>query len=170
MTPFAAIAAKPSRLREELLQVASQGEGCRLQSDSRVQNAPPGEAPAQGDPQRGRDEGDTRRPRRVHARRPPRRALLETLYSTGLRRNEVAVLGIRDVDAARGLVSVRQGKGRKDRMVAISENAARWVAKYLEESRPDLATAETPRRFCSSTTRAGLGVSSICLPWSSEWP
>lgn len=72
------------------------------------------------------------------------KALLETLYSTGLRRSEVAALAIRDVDSARGLVAVRQGKGRKDRMVAISENAALWVAKYLEDSRPRLATPESP--------------------------
>ena len=72
------------------------------------------------------------------------KAILETLYSTGLRRSEVAALAIRDIDSARGLVAVRQGKGRKDRMVAISENAAQWVAKYLEDSRPHLATPESP--------------------------
>ncbi len=72
------------------------------------------------------------------------KALLETLYSTGLRRSEVAALAIRDIDSARGLVAVRQGKGRKDRMVAIGDKAAGWVAKYLEDSRPHLATPESP--------------------------
>jgi site-specific recombinase XerD len=43
------------------------------------------------------------------------RALLELLYSTGLRRMEAAALKLYDVDASRRLVFVREGKGRRDR-------------------------------------------------------
>jgi integrase/recombinase XerD len=74
------------------------------------------------------------------------RAMMETLYSTGIRRAELAALDIRDVDAGRGLVSVK-GKGGKDRMVAISENAIDWIARYLEDSRPELATPASPQQL-----------------------
>lgn len=66
------------------------------------------------------------------------RAILEVLYSTGIRRMEVIHLAITDVDAERGTVTVRQGKGKKDRMVPIGEQATRWVEKYVEEARPKL--------------------------------
>ncbi|MBD8528278.1 site-specific tyrosine recombinase XerC [Pseudomarimonas arenosa] len=65
------------------------------------------------------------------------RALMELLYSTGLRRTEAANLTVYDLDARR-LVRVRQGKGRKDRIVPIGERALAWVQRYLVESRPEL--------------------------------
>jgi integrase/recombinase XerD len=64
------------------------------------------------------------------------RAMLETLYSTGMRRSELARLRIPDVDLERGLVLIREGKGKKDRMVPIGERASAWVRKYLADSRP----------------------------------
>jgi integrase/recombinase XerD len=67
------------------------------------------------------------------------RAILETLYSTGLRRMELIQLTAADVDFAGGSVFVRQGKGRKDRVIPIGERALAWVAKYLVEARPKLA-------------------------------
>ncbi|MXE70829.1 tyrosine-type recombinase/integrase, partial [Escherichia coli] len=45
------------------------------------------------------------------------RAILEVLWSTGIRRMEVANLMLSDVDFTRGVVNVRQGKGKKDRVV-----------------------------------------------------
>lgn len=67
------------------------------------------------------------------------RALLETLYSTGLRRLEALRLTAADLDFAGGAVSVRQGKGRKDRVIPIGERALAWLGKYLTEARPKLA-------------------------------
>ncbi|MBI2892410.1 MAG: site-specific tyrosine recombinase XerC, partial [Deltaproteobacteria bacterium] len=64
------------------------------------------------------------------------RALLEVLYSTGMRRKEVASLVLEDIDAARGTVMVRLGKGGKDRVVPIGERALAWLGKYLDEVRP----------------------------------
>jgi integrase/recombinase XerD len=64
------------------------------------------------------------------------RAVLEVLYSTGLRRSELRHLGVYDIDAGRGTVFVRQGKGRKDRVVPIGERALAWVRRYLDEVRP----------------------------------
>jgi integrase/recombinase XerD len=65
------------------------------------------------------------------------RALLETGYSTGLRRMELIRLRLYDLDLARGVVVVREGKGQKDRVVPIGERAIAWLEKYLDEARPD---------------------------------
>jgi integrase/recombinase XerD len=64
------------------------------------------------------------------------RALLETLYSTGMRRMELIGLELFDLDPERGTVMVRQGKGKKDRMIPIGERALSWVRKYQDEVRP----------------------------------
>lgn len=64
------------------------------------------------------------------------RAMLEVLYSTGIRRMELVNLRVQDIDGERGLLTVRQGKGKKDRMIPIGERAARWVEKYRLDIRP----------------------------------
>ena len=66
------------------------------------------------------------------------RAVLEIFYSTGIRRSELIKLKLYDMDAERGTLMVREGKGKKDRMVPLGERASAWVAKYLEEGRPAL--------------------------------
>lgn len=63
------------------------------------------------------------------------RAILETFYSTGIRRSELAHLKIYDLDRERGVLMVRKGKGNKDRVVPIGDRALAWVEKYLEEAR-----------------------------------
>lgn len=68
------------------------------------------------------------------------RALLELLYSTGVRRQEARNLSIFDLDFVHGVVRVRQGKGRKDRVVPIGERALAWVRRYLDTARPCLVT------------------------------
>ena len=68
------------------------------------------------------------------------RAILETLYSTGLRRMELSNLKLYDVETMGGRVFVRQGKGRKDRVIPIGERAASWVERYVEKARPQLVT------------------------------
>lgn len=75
------------------------------------------------------------------------RAMLELLYATGLRRMEVPGLARYDVDLARQLVFVREGKGRKDRIVPLGEQAAAWLDKYLMQSRPQLLAADTDALF-----------------------
>jgi integrase/recombinase XerD len=67
------------------------------------------------------------------------RAILETLYSTGMRRMELIHLTLYDLDLERGTVLIRLGKGKKDRYVPIGERAAAWVRKYIAEARPKLA-------------------------------
>jgi len=78
---------------------------------------------------------DTRRPTGLRDR-----AMLEVLYSTGLRRMEMASLGVSDIDEGRGLIFVSQGKWRKDRWVPVSERALRWVKRYVKEVRAPKAT------------------------------
>ena len=68
------------------------------------------------------------------------RAMLEVLYSTGIRRQELASLLVTDVDDERGVITVRQGKGKRDRTVPIGDRAAAWVRRYLDEERPLWAT------------------------------
>ncbi len=64
------------------------------------------------------------------------RAIIETFYSTGLRRAELVALNVRDVDARSAIVRVRHGKGDKERLVPIGERALDWLAKYREDVRP----------------------------------
>ncbi|MGH7302755.1 MAG: site-specific tyrosine recombinase XerC [Candidatus Rokuibacteriota bacterium] len=64
------------------------------------------------------------------------RAILETGYSTGLRRTELIRLRLYDLDLARGVLAVREGKGHKDRVVPIGERAIAWLGQYLDEARP----------------------------------
>ena len=68
------------------------------------------------------------------------RAILEVLYSCGIRRAEVIHLKLYDLDPERGTLLVRQGKGKKDRFVPIGERAIAWVQKYIREARPQLVT------------------------------
>lgn len=66
------------------------------------------------------------------------RAMLETFYSTGIRRLELCGLRVHDLDARRGTLFIRHGKGNKARVVPIGERAMAWLAKYIEEARPEL--------------------------------
>jgi integrase/recombinase XerD len=66
------------------------------------------------------------------------RAMMEVLYATGMRRMEIAQLEIGDIDADKGVVLIREGKGRKDRLIPMGERALHWVQQYLDKSRPQL--------------------------------
>jgi integrase/recombinase XerD len=67
------------------------------------------------------------------------RALMETLYATGLRHAEACRLDLYDLDTAARHLMVRQGKGRKDRIVPLTESACYWLDRYLSSARPELA-------------------------------
>jgi integrase/recombinase XerD len=64
------------------------------------------------------------------------RAVLEVLYGTGLRAGELCRLAPDDVDLLAGLLYVRQGKGRKDRVVPFGQRVRAAVLAYLRECRP----------------------------------
>jgi integrase/recombinase XerD len=66
------------------------------------------------------------------------RAMLEMLYSSGLRRMELLHLKLYDLDQKHGLVTVREGKGKRDRVVPIGERALAWLDMYLNGLRPEI--------------------------------
>jgi integrase/recombinase XerD len=66
------------------------------------------------------------------------RAMLEILYSSGLRRMELLSLKLYDVDQKHGLITVRQGKGKRDRVVPIGERALAWLDVYLNGFRNEI--------------------------------
>ena len=65
------------------------------------------------------------------------RAMLETLYATGLRVSELVGLKLHEVSFDMGVVRVF-GKGSKERLVPLGEEAVDWLRRYLAEARPDL--------------------------------
>lgn len=82
---------------------------------------------------------DTTRPRGLRDR-----ALLEVLYSCGLRVGELVRLDLDDLDLGERLVTVRESKSGCFRRVPIGTKAAAWVAKYLGEARPKLRESKRP--------------------------
>ena len=64
------------------------------------------------------------------------RALLETLYATALRNGELGALQLEDLDWDRRALWVRLGKGQKDRVVPIGDEALAWLEEYLRRVRP----------------------------------
>jgi site-specific recombinase XerD len=81
------------------------------------------------------------------------RALVELVYSAGLRSAEAVGLDLGDVDFEQELVHVRAGKGAKDRVVPLGEEAALWVARYLRDARPQLARGACDALFLSARGR-----------------
>jgi integrase/recombinase XerD len=91
--------------------------------------------------------------------------ILMVLYATGLRVSEVVHLKVDDIDSARMVIRVRQGKGRKDRLVMLSPVLLEELRRYWRWHRPTLwlfpgSDAETPlsisavQRVCQRARRA----------------
>jgi site-specific recombinase XerD len=76
------------------------------------------------------------------------RALVELVYSAGLRSAEAVALDLGDVDFEQESVRVR-GKGGKERVIPLGEEAAHLVARYLREARPELARGAEDALFLS---------------------
>jgi integrase/recombinase XerD len=70
------------------------------------------------------------------------RALMELLYATGIRHSETHKLDLYDVDTAAHCLTVRLGKGQRDRVVPLTETAAHWLTRYLTVARPELAAGK----------------------------
>jgi integrase/recombinase XerD len=75
------------------------------------------------------------------------RAMLECFYATGMRRGEMANLDILDVDFSQRQLRIIHGKGKKDRYVPFGNMATTWLIKYLRDTRPVLAKANTVNAF-----------------------
>jgi len=70
------------------------------------------------------------------------RAMLETLYATGLRVSELVGLTLSQVSLTQGVVRVI-GKGDKERLVPLGEEAMAWISRYLAEGRPKLVRSHS---------------------------
>lgn len=88
------------------------------------------------------------------------RALLEVLFSSGLRRAEVIDLRLIDIDTERGLLFVRRGKGDKQRYVPVGDRALWWIDRYVRDGRPRLVRGRDPGTVFLS--RVGRAMS----PWA----
>ena len=100
---------------------------------------------------------------------PRMRALFTTVYATGLRLGEVCRLETRDVDAGRGVIHVRHGKGRKQRLVMLGPRLLATLRAYWRHERPcapwmfaartgrHVATEVARRAFKQAAARAELG-------------
>ena len=81
------------------------------------------------------------------------RAMLETLYATGLRVSELVGLTLSQVSLTQGVVRVI-GKGDKERLVPLGEEAISWISRYLAEGRPKLVKSR-PTDALFTTARGG---------------
>lgn len=70
------------------------------------------------------------------------RTIIEVIYGTGIRLKETETLNIYDIDFKEGALHVRQGKGKKDRLIPIGEVALSYVKEYMTEVRKYLLSVE----------------------------
>jgi len=88
------------------------------------------------------------------------RALLELLYATGMRVSELVSLRPGDVDLDASYLTCT-GKGEKQRIVPIGDEAAAWVRRYLRDARgPLLGARRSPRLFVNAR-RGGAGLTRV---------
>jgi integrase/recombinase XerD len=88
------------------------------------------------------------------------RALIEVLYATGLRVSELVSLRTSDLHVEEGYLTC-SGKGGKERIVPLGDEAASWLLRYLREARPALTRRSSPRLFVNARgagtlTRSGF--------------
>jgi integrase/recombinase XerD len=85
--------------------------------------------------------------------------MIELLYATGLRVSELVALRPADVNLEDGVLKT-VGKGRKERLVPIGDEAAAWVARYLRDARPALVGGRhSPHLFVNA--RGGQGLTRV---------
>jgi integrase/recombinase XerD len=88
------------------------------------------------------------------------RALIELLYATGLRVSELVALRPHDLHLEGGYLKTT-GKGRKERLVPVGEEAARWVERYLNEGRPALLRRRSSPRLFVNARGGGPGITRV---------
>ncbi|PXF29151.1 tyrosine recombinase XerD [Pokkaliibacter plantistimulans] len=77
------------------------------------------------------------------------RAMLEVLYASGLRVSELVGLELSQLSLSQGLVRI-WGKGSKERLVPLGEEALFWLERYCRDGRPALLKGESPVLFPSN--------------------
>jgi len=88
------------------------------------------------------------------------RALIELLYATGLRVSELVELKPQDLHFDAGYLTT-MGKGRKQRLVPVGEEAAQWVARYMTEARPALLGKRISPRLFVNARGGGPGITRV---------
>ena len=83
--------------------------------------------------------------------------MIEVLYATGLRVSELVQLRPQDLNLDGGYLTT-MGKGRKQRIVPLGDEAARWVARYLTEGRPALLGRRASPRLFVNARGGGPGI------------
>ena len=89
------------------------------------------------------------------------RAFIELLYATGLRVSELVALKVTDVNLEAGFLTTK-GKGGKERLVPVGDEAVAWLMRYLRDGRPVLLDKRpSPRLFVNARggtamTRMGI--------------
>lgn len=83
------------------------------------------------------------------------RAMLETLYASGLRVSELVGLSVAQVSRDAGVVRV-MGKGSKERLVPLGEEALAWITRYLEDGRPRLLAGRVAEHLFVTARGAGM--------------
>lgn len=91
------------------------------------------------------------------------RAILETFYSTAIRCGELVQLEVYDLEPERQTLVVRQGKGRKDRVLPVGRRALLWLEKYLADVRPKLVERTNSTRLFVSCHGRPFGRNNISL-------
>jgi site-specific recombinase XerD len=93
-------------------------------------------------------------------RHPCYQAIVMVLYGAGLRITEALALEVTDIDAARGVIHVRHGKGNKAREAKLSPTLYGWLRQYWARQRPRLpylfASRKTGKPPTAETVRAAL--------------
>ncbi|MDP2414822.1 site-specific integrase [Daejeonella sp.] len=104
------------------------------------------------------------------------KAMLCLLYSSGLRRSEILNLKIMHVDSKRKLLIIKQAKGRKDRVVPLSEKIISQLQEYYKLYRPKvwLFEGQDPgeqysERSLASVLKQALSIAKIKKPVSLHW-
>jgi site-specific recombinase XerD len=93
------------------------------------------------------------------------RAILELLYSSGLRRSELSALNVGDVDFVSGFVRV-MGKGSRERLVPVGQSALSCLREYLRQRGPKSSRGESPLFLNSRGLRlSDAGVAFLLKGW-----
>ena len=102
--------------------------------------------------------------------------MLSLIYSCGLRRSELLHLKLADIDSKRGLVIIRQSKGRKDRIAPLSEKLLELLRDYYNAYKPkewlfegQSGKGQYDERSLASVLKQALEKSNITKPVSLHW-
>lgn len=104
------------------------------------------------------------------------KAMLSLIYSCGLRRSELLNLKLNDIDSKRGLVIIRKGKGRKDRISPLSEKVLNMLREYFKAYQPkewlfegQSGKGQYDERSLANVLKQALEKSKIDKPVSLHW-